>query len=598
MFARETALAGNPEPGSSAKIISNTESSASPDYLPTRARHIARVVFTFALLLGLVGMLGWLLGISSFQTLAPDLASMKFNTALGIILLALAGFSLLQPQRKSVSHRVMRAGYDLVFLLALLTIGQSFSGINLGIDELLFSDPITPVDQFPGRMSVATSTSLLLLALAGWCQLRGLVKPGQFVAIAVMVISAVAVLAYLYDTNVIYSMPVYSSMAVHTSLATLLLAGGQLLASGAQGYLQLAYQPGTAGLVIRKLLPYVLILPFLFSGFFITAESAWGIDVHFGLFLMAVLVTVVLSLAVLRIAQLLQELELAREEARQQEEQTIERLAQMKRIESMGLVAGGIAHDFNNLLMPIKWSAELALSQLEHGDRDHKHFQSIKTSADKATALARKMMELGKANQVKFELLNINTVIMDFADILKGLGKGGVQFQFELEDDICEIVADKGQVEQILLNLTSNACRAMQYKGELRIQTESITIDPDQLEQLPSKFRPEQYACLTVQDTGSGMSAEVKANALKPFYTTRKSADGHGLGLSTVNDIVLHHLGYIAIDSKEGEGCTMQIYLPTRILASVDSLTTTSTATKTDQDKTLLQKVNEGKESA
>ncbi|MEQ8407479.1 MAG: ATP-binding protein [Gammaproteobacteria bacterium] len=534
------------------------------------ARAFSLLIYSCAFLLGAIGMLGWLLDSQTFRTVLPGLASMKFNTGLCFVLLAGSGF-LHRLKDQAWIQSAYVACIALVAALSGLTVLQSMLQIDLGVDQLFVTDNVTAADARPGRMSIGTSTSFLLLCTAYWCGYKLNFKAMQLIAVSVFIIGLLAALGYLFDISSLYSFPLFASFALHTALAVMFLASAALMDSVNRGYLRFFAGNSLGALAAKQLLPYVAIMPFLLSGIVIGGEYLFGYEAHFGIFLLSILSSLILTVALYRIARLMQFIEAKKRHIEFGERIMHERLARMQHIESMGLVAGGIAHDFNNMLLPITWATELGQSELSPDDPVYGYFETIRKSSDKAALLVSRMMQLGKDQEPSKEFLNLNTVLNEFSDILRGIVKGKCTLKFELESNLNSMVADKRQLEQVLLNLVSNACHATGKGGEISIRTESVAIAAAGDNLFSHTLEPGQYVALSVSDNGSGMDEKTARRVLEPFFTTKEKGVGHGLGLATVNKIVRQHGGELTISSEVGQGTIIQILLPATRIAKLQT---------------------------
>ncbi len=570
-----------------------------------------------AVALGLMGLLGWVLDIQLLRIFLPDAASMKFNTALSLLLLGAAGlvYSLENFRKDSadatlaIERPFRTAGTSLSFLaqlcsalvllLTLLTLLQYLAGFNLGIDEVFFADTATPDQEFPGRMSIATSSGFLLLAMAHLLMAQHVDRVGQLLTGLAIVISFLACAGYLLDRDALYSVGFFSTMALHTAIGILALALGCLFSHSNTGFMTVLYNISLGGTTARILLPAVLLVPIAIAWLAIHASQWLAFDAVFGIILAAVISAALLMVAVYFVAYRLQVLEAAKRQLEIQEQMQNERLHQLQRSEAMSLVAGGLAHDFNNLLLPIRWSAELGQSGLKTDDPLHKHFRTIHKAVDKATGLANRMMDLGNDEKQQPEVLDLNEVITSFSDLLRGMTKGRADIRTELSSEKLPIVMVRQQMEQVLLNLVSNACHAIEARqapeqdsGEIVISTSLLSIAPNKAE-LPrgEPCRPGDYAHLEVADNGVGMSSKVLGQASDPFYSTREAGAGHGLGLATVKNIAHQHHGYLELQSREGEGTAVSLKFPVRILAAVqDSIKVASLTSTSNSGQSRLAK--------
>jgi PAS domain S-box-containing protein len=237
-----------------------------------------------------------------------------------------------------------------------------------------------------------------------------------------------------------------------------------------------------------------------------------------------------------------------------------EQFRQAQKMEAVGLLAGGIAHDFNNLLSVILGNAELLLETGPSGAQQ-RYAEQIRDASSRSAQLISQLLAISRKQILHSTVLNLNRIIQDVGSILQHLIGEDVQIVNELGTGLASIRADRGQIEQILMNLATNARDAMPNGGQLTIRTSNADLGPDDAVRYPY-VQPGRYIRLAVSDTGVGMSEEVRVRALEPFFTTKPPGRGTGLGLSTVYGILKQSGGYIWISSAPGAGATFDIYLP------------------------------------
>ena len=259
---------------------------------------------------------------------------------------------------------------------------------------------------------------------------------------------------------------------------------------------------------------------------------------------------------------------------RENEQATVEaHVRQAQRLESIGQLTSGIAHDFNNLLAGIMSYAGLVASGLEHemdrrGLTDDEAFVTLAQDVDQITKVAKraatlthKLLMFSRREVVEPEALDLNAVVMDMEDLLRRtIGENVDHIRTVLAAELPLITADRGQIDQVVMNLAVNARDAMPGSGELEIETSVIEVDVDGAES--ATLDAGTYVRLTVTDTGTGMSAAVAAHAFEPYFTTKPDDEGTGLGLATVYGIVTEAGGTVAIHSEPGLGTTIRVDLP------------------------------------
>jgi PAS domain S-box-containing protein len=255
-----------------------------------------------------------------------------------------------------------------------------------------------------------------------------------------------------------------------------------------------------------------------------------------------------------------------RETERRREEQVARanreaRVAQSSRLESLGQLAGGVAHDFNNLLGVILNYADFVADELEAGTTAHTDVVEIRRAAERATELTRQLLIFSRRETVKPAPVDLTEVVRDVERLLRRTLGEHVELVVNLRRDVPAVLADPGQVEQVLVNLAVNARDAMPDGGRLHIDTSEVELDRDFLRDHPDAL-PGRYVRLTVADNGSGMEPEVAVRAFEPFFSTKRKGDGTGLGLATVYGIVTGAGGQISVYSEPGEGTVFRVHFP------------------------------------
>jgi signal transduction histidine kinase len=257
-----------------------------------------------------------------------------------------------------------------------------------------------------------------------------------------------------------------------------------------------------------------------------------------------------------------------RERAEAERERLQRRLGQSQRLESLGQLVGGVAHDFNNLLGIISGYADFGAEQLApFAARDPRlqpvlaDIEQVQAAARQAIRVTRQLLTFAKSKPADSEVLDLNEVVESAGQLLRrSLGRQ-VELVIATGAGLWPVEADRGQLEQILVNLAVNARDAMPEGGRLAITTGNTFVDADDAGR-PPDLKPGRYCRLTVADTGTGMDAETIERAFEPFFSTKPPGQGTGLGLATVYGIVSGLGGSIDIFSKAGLGTTMNVLLP------------------------------------
>ncbi|MFZ0992042.1 MAG: PAS domain S-box protein, partial [Candidatus Sulfotelmatobacter sp.] len=233
---------------------------------------------------------------------------------------------------------------------------------------------------------------------------------------------------------------------------------------------------------------------------------------------------------------------------------------QAQKMEAVGLLAGGISHDYNNLLGVILGNADLLLETAPTGAQQH-YTEQIKKATRRAAELTRQLLAFSRKQVLYPVILDLNVVVRDVGKILQRLIGEDVQIVTDLETSLDSTRADRGQIEQILMNLATNARDAMPNGGKFTIRTANAELGPDDVALYPYA-KLGRYVRLSVNDTGVGMTDAIRHRVFEPFFTTKAEGRGTGLGLATVYGIVKQSTGYIWVSSAPGAGATFEIYLP------------------------------------
>jgi PAS domain S-box-containing protein len=236
-------------------------------------------------------------------------------------------------------------------------------------------------------------------------------------------------------------------------------------------------------------------------------------------------------------------------------------LRQAQKMEAIGTLAGGIAHDFNNLLQAISGYTQLLLWGKSGNDPGTHELKEIERAAGRAAALIRQLLAFSRKVEGERRPVNLNQEIMDIEKVLRRTIPKMIDIEISLSQDLLTVQADPIQMEQILLNLGSNAADAMPEGGKLILETGNVSLDEEYCRNHLGAV-PGEYVLLKVTDTGHGMDQKTLQHIFEPFFTTKEIGKGTGLGLASVYGIVKSHGGYIMCYSEKGHGSTFNIYLP------------------------------------
>jgi len=266
---------------------------------------------------------------------------------------------------------------------------------------------------------------------------------------------------------------------------------------------------------------------------------------------------------------------------------TLERLRRQERLAAIGQLAGGIAHDFNNLLGSITLHAQLAQRAGPDAPVPSDHLTTIVQESERAAELVDQILDFGRSQVIASAPLDLGPFVEEVAAVLRRTIREDIELLVEGPAEACVIDADPTRIQQVLLNLATNARDAMPDGGRLRIGIERCHYSPDGRVPIEPAVEPE-WARLTVADDGEGMDEETKRHIFEPFYTTKQPDRGTGLGLAQVYGIVKQHRGHIEVQSAQGEGTTFTIYLPLIPGNPLELRDTGSTAAFSGDGETIL----------
>ncbi len=254
-------------------------------------------------------------------------------------------------------------------------------------------------------------------------------------------------------------------------------------------------------------------------------------------------------------------------EDRTEQRNLMAQLAQSQKMESIGTLASGIAHDFNNLLTVINGYSELATNVLSKDEKAYNYFKSIFNAGERASRLVGQLLAFTRQKRAELKIIDINALVNDLHKMLSRLIGSDIHVAIQLDPEISFIKADPTQIEQILINLVVNARDAINAQKEttadrtIVITTEQVVLD-DSYSAKHADITEGSYVCISVSDSGSGMSKEIKEKIFDPFFTTKEKGKGTGLGLATVYGIIKQNKGTIQVYSEPGEGTIFKIYWP------------------------------------
>jgi PAS domain S-box-containing protein len=270
-----------------------------------------------------------------------------------------------------------------------------------------------------------------------------------------------------------------------------------------------------------------------------------------------------------------------------------EQLIRSQRVEAIGQLVGGIAHDFNNILTSIIGYGSLLQAKMGPDDPSREHVDYILESADKAAQLVHSLLAFSRKQILSPKPENLNEIIKRMEKLLKPIIREDIELMILLDERNLSIIADAGQIEQVLMNLAANARDAMPEGGSLIIRSEFTELD-DEFIKTHGYGGPGMYALISVTDTGTGMDKTIQEKIFEPFFTTKEVGKGTGLGLAMVYGLVQQHKGYIDVHSEPGKGTTFRIYIPAIETSPVGETRSTVTSRPPEGTETILLAEDDG----
>lgn len=237
-----------------------------------------------------------------------------------------------------------------------------------------------------------------------------------------------------------------------------------------------------------------------------------------------------------------------------------QQLVQAQKMEGLGTLAGGIAHDFNNILAIILGYT----NRLQGPDTKPEVFDGsikvIKEAVERGAALVQQLLTSARQTEARFASLDLNALVREIEQMFRATFPKTINFELRLEPNLPLITADRSQIHQVLLNLCVNARDAMKQGGTLTLET--AIVPGSKLTESFTGADAQDYACIRVRDTGTGIGKQIKAHIFEPFFTTKERGKGTGLGLSVVYGVVNNHRGFVQVESEPDAGATFIVYLP------------------------------------
>lgn len=248
-------------------------------------------------------------------------------------------------------------------------------------------------------------------------------------------------------------------------------------------------------------------------------------------------------------------------QAELEKEEINKQLIKAQKMEMIGHFAGGLAHDANSILSVIHGYADILQKSIKPEDPRYQYTGNIMDAIERTSSLFKKLLTFSRNKPLQLSSVNINSLIKNMEHMIECLMGKDIKFFLSLDPEIYPVKVDQGQIEQVIMNLATNARDAMPYGGKLILKTENIYCDEACVRKIP-EAQPGLFVSISVKDTGIGMSEEIIKHIFEPLFSTKKADQGTGLGLFVVYGIIKQHEGWIDTESKPGKGSTFRIYLP------------------------------------
>jgi signal transduction histidine kinase len=509
-------------------------------------------------LIGLAALFGWLFDLRALKSMLPGFATMKANTAIAFMF---AGISLRFTKWREPGRwqtRLAQLAALGVILIGATTIAEYVFDRSFGIDELIIVNggDSQQLAAHPGRPAPASAASILMLGLAllllptsGTAARRTV----QFLAVAVLLISALALLGYWYGVESLYRIHPYNSMALHTA-ATLFIASIGILGSRTDfGLVAPLKSQSMGGMLARRLLPAMLVIPAVLGRLRLEGQQLGLYGLEFGMAFFTITNMVLVSTFVWLCARSLNQADQQRQLAAEQLAKHRNELAHALRVNTMGEMAAGIAHELNQPLSAISNFARGTVRRLKGGSGDRAELiaavNSIADESKRASEIIRSIKSCLKKTDSRRSKLHIRTVIRAAVRIVTiQAQQNKIAINVNIAPELPEISADRIQLEQVLVNLLSNGIEALQGLSVAKeVTIEARAADKSGIE-------------VIITDNGCGLPDQNGKSIFDAFFTTKP--EGLGMGLAISRSMIEAHGGQLWAEANAQGGATFRFTIP------------------------------------
>lgn len=492
-----------------------------------------------------VVLVGWVFDIRALKVVVPGLVSMKINTAVGFILLAIS-LRLVGMREQSTWKLVIAYGAALVaMVIGGVALAERLFSWDAGIDELFAKDLHNP-DPYPGRPSPATALNFCLLGCA-LLLYRTRHRVPMWVAQAAIIVaflmSALALVSYLYGASALHGMYPFSSMALHTAGTFVLLTVGMLCWNENFAVMTPLHSEGAGGFLARRMIPTIVCVSLIAGWLRLQGQRRDLLPLEFALALHCVVSIAVFCMAIWWVSRLLDRTDVKRLQAEAALEKNRAELAHVLRINTMGEMVAGIAHELNQPLAAIGNFARGTIRRLQSGQgKQDELIEAVQTIASESTRAADIILSLKRYIQdcsPQRQPFDINQIVQDASRILAGEAEQrGVRVTLHCDPTLPQIRIDHVQIKQVVINLICNGFDALDE-----------TSGPKSI-RLETRHSIDGYIEVIVTDNGCGLPQEHRHRIFDAFYTTKPH--GLGMGLAISRSIVVAHDGNLWADTCAG----------------------------------------------
>ena len=538
-----------------------------------RARAMARLLAGLVIALSITVVAGYAIGAPLLVRIHPSLQGMSPLTAMGLAALSVAIVAASRGRERVVEGALF---VGILINGAVLTTHFLYDADLLSpwVAQLLFGTP----EGSAGRTSTGTALSLLLLTIG--VAIRKRAPLSDFAAFGAFLVAATALLGYVYGANDLYALPIFRTMALHTAFALATLSIATMLVEPRIGWSSVFLSSYLGGDVTRRQLG-LLLLPAVIGWVLQQGTAMQTLPTGAALVLLVILTFAPMALLVLRDGRAQIELDaqrrghitaeaaLARDlenrlsrKTEQLEHESAERskmeaaMYRTQRVEAIGQLTGGIAHDFNNLLAAIGGNLELMLRKLPEEHLSRRYAVTAAAAVTKGAKLAGQLLAFSRSQRLAIQAIEVAPTLKRTRELIGTSLGPSIDILLEYSRDSLWAKTDPDQLELALFNLAVNARDAMPQGGQLRIESSVRSA------RIAAGSEEKPYVSIRVIDNGSGMTPEVQARAVEPFFTTRERGKGTGLGLAQVYGFVRQCEGDLVIESEPGVGTSVELLLP------------------------------------